>query len=319
MRYIGVVQEGTLGDAQNGLAQEGALSESQKHDLKKKVYGLLIGKITAVSRNSIDTLCISMFIGLTATGIYNNYYYILSGVIAFSTMILSSMMASVGNSIAVESREKNYNDMRRFDFVYTAIAGWATVCLLCLYQPFVKLWLGTDMMLEMPVVIALCSYFYILKSGDIRWVYQESAGQWYECRFIMIGEAVANIVLNVLLCKIWGVFGIVLATVLSVFITNVFFCPKVLFSQYFKNGKLKEYLKAHVLYSATMLLSAGCSWFACESLLPIRDEGAVSNVLCLIGRLVICTLLSLVVFLLVNVGSDPMNRDFIRFYVKNDI
>ncbi|MBR4345141.1 MAG: polysaccharide biosynthesis protein [Lachnospiraceae bacterium] len=213
-------------------------------------------------------------------------------------MIFSLMMASVGNRIATESREKNYKDMRLFDFIYTSVAGWATVCLLCLYQPFVRMWLGTDMMLEMPVVIALCSYFYILKSGDIRWVYQEGAGQWFECRFIMIGEAVANIVLNVLLCKLWGVFGIVLATVLSVFVTNVFFCPKVLFDRYFKNGKLKEYWTDHLLYLATMLLTAGCSWVVCDFLLPVSDSGLVSSLLCLAGRLVVCTAVSVAVFLL---------------------
>ena len=60
-------------------------------------------------------------------------------------------------------------------------------------------------MLEMPVVFGLCAYFYILKSGDIRWVYQEGRGLWYESRFIMIGEAAVNLVLNVLLCRAMGV------------------------------------------------------------------------------------------------------------------
>jgi hypothetical protein len=62
-----------------------------------------------------------------------------------------------------------------------------------------RLWLGDGMLLGMPVVLGLCAYFYILKSGDIRWVYHEGAGLWYESRFIMIGEAVVNIVLNILL------------------------------------------------------------------------------------------------------------------------
>ena len=52
------------------------------------------------------------------------------------------------------------------------------------------------MMLELPVVLGLCAYFYILKSGDIRWVYYEGKGLWYEGRFIMIGEAAVNIVLK---------------------------------------------------------------------------------------------------------------------------
>ena len=158
------------------------------------------------------------------------------------------MAASVGNSIASESQEKNYEDMKVFDFIYMAVAGWATVCLLCLYQPFIHVWLGEDMMFDASIMIAFCAYFYILKSGDIRWVYHEGAGLWYECRFYMIGEAIANIVLNIVLCKVMGVLGILLATVITVFTTNCFLCPSVLFKKYFGNGKMKEYLTGHLAY-----------------------------------------------------------------------
>lgn len=273
------------------------LNDVQKHDLKKKVFGLLVDKITAVSRNSIDTLCISAFIGLAVTGIYNNYYYIMAAVISFSTIVLSSMMASVGNSIAAESNAKNYSDMRLFDFIYMALAGWSTVCLLCLYQPFMMVWLGRDMMFGTSVVVVICAYFYILKSGDIRWVYHEGAGLWYECRFIMIGEAVVNIILNVLLCKIWGVLGIILATVLSVFVTNNLFCPQVLFRCYFKNGKLKEYLTDHLSYTLTMLVTAGASWFLCDRMFPMSVEmNRMGYIIILAGRLTVCSVLSVFIF-----------------------
>ena len=53
-----------------------------------------------------------------------------------------SIVASVGNSIVTESVEKNYRDMRRFNFMYMLLAGWAVICMLCLYQPFVQLWMG---------------------------------------------------------------------------------------------------------------------------------------------------------------------------------
>ena len=281
------------------LKCRGEIKPDQKHDLNKKVYGLVIEKITAVSRNSIDSLCITALIGLAINGIYNNYYYVMTGISAFSTMLLNSMMSGVGNTIAVESREKNYSDMRMFDFIYTAIAGWATACMLCLYQPFIKIWLGKNMMLEFPVVIGLCAYFYILKSGDIRWVYGEGRGLWYENRFIMIGEALVNTVLNILFCKIMGVLGIILATVISVFFTNYFFCPRLLFKLYFQNGKLKEYRIDHVCYGITMAMTAGFSWVICEKLFPLtmREKGIIYSVICLGGRLGICTVLAVVIFM----------------------
>ena len=235
----------------------------------------------------------------------------MTSVIAVSTMLLNSMMAGVGNSIAVENQEKNYADMRMFDYIYTGVAGWSTICLLCLYQPFVKVWLGDTMLLGMPVVVTLCAYFYILKSGDIRWVYHEAKGLWYESRFVMIGEAVVNIILNIVLCKMMGVLGIVLATVVSVFITNFIFCPRLLFKLYFKNDKLHEYWKDHISYAVTMLLSAVISWLVCEGFLPVdmvEGQKLWNCVFCLGGRLLICTVSAVVVFWLIWHKSERYSK-----------
>ena len=115
----------------------------------------------------------------------------------------------------------------------------------------------------------------------------------------MIGEAVANVVLNILLCKIIGVAGIILATVISVFVTNCILCPRLIFKEYFKNGKLHEYWMDHVWYTVTMMVTAGASWLICENALPMtmvmgREIG--SSILCLGGRGLICSIMSVVVF-----------------------
>ena len=277
----------------------GNLTTIQKIDINRKVRGLLINKITSKTRTSVDSLCISAFIGLTATGMYNNYFYVIATLATFSVMICNSMMASVGNSIAVESNEKNYNDMRLFDFIYMTVAGWATVCMLCMYQPFIIAWVGENMTLGLPVVIGFCIYFYILKTGDIRWVYHEGAGLWWESRYIMIGEAIANVVLNILLCRIIGVSGIILATVISVFVTNCILCPKLIFKEYFKNGKLHEYWLDHIWYMVTMTGTAGISWIICEILFPIcmvTRQKIRDCAFCLGGRLVVCSIMAVVVF-----------------------
>lgn len=276
----------------------GDISLEQKRNLKTKVYGILINKLTNVSRNGIDSLCISAFIGLAMTGLYNNYYFIMSSVLSCGIMVCQSMLASIGNSIAVESREKNYSDMRMFDFLFMALVAWASICMLCLYQPFISIWVGDKMMLGMPMVIGFCAYFYIMESGAIQWLYHQGAGLWYECRYIMIGEAIENIVLNIVLCRLLGVFGIVLATAISVFFTNFILCPRVVFKYYFRNGRLKEYWTDHACYTFTMLLTAAASWFVCNIVFPMSmtQTGSISGFACLGGRLAICSVLSAAVF-----------------------
>lgn len=280
------------------ISCRGVLSEEKKKDLKKRVYGILINKLTGVSRNSIDSMCISAFIGLAITGMYNNYYFVLAAVTSFSGMFCKSMMPGVGNSIALETPSKNYADMRKFDFIYMSFGAWAVVCMLCLFQPFMKTWVGDEMMFGLPVVLCVCAYFYILLCGDIRWVYHEGAGLWWECRYIMIGEAAANIILNIVLCKVMGITGIILATVITVFVTNLILCPEVLFREYFKNGKAGEYRMDHLLYALTMLLTAGLSFFSCRLFLPLSMVDRDRIWLCLLvmgGRLLICSSISVMV------------------------
>ena len=64
------------------ISLQGEITRDQKHDLKKKVSGILVNKLTNVSRNSIDSLCISAFIGLVATGIYDNYLMVMSSILS---------------------------------------------------------------------------------------------------------------------------------------------------------------------------------------------------------------------------------------------
>ena len=180
----------------------GKISELQKADLKKRVSGLMIFKLCITSRNGIDSVCISALLGLALTGMYNNYYYVLSTLVGVSMILCTGMIPGIGNSIVTETREKNYADMRQFNFMYMMIAGWASACMLCLCQPFMRIWAGEALMLPNSVVFLLCLYFYLLKMGDMRWVYAEAAGLWWECRYYMIVETVVNIV-----CKSQAVFS----------------------------------------------------------------------------------------------------------------
>ena len=260
----------------------GELTRDQRRVLRKKIYGLFINKLFAISRHGIDSLCISAFLGLSLAGIYSNYYMMLAGLVRISGILSSAMIPSVGNSIATETREKNYADMRKFDFLYTGLAGWAAVCLLCLCQPFMQLWMGEGRMLGWPEVFALSLYFYLLKCGDLRWIYHEGAGLWWESRWIAVSEAAANLILNVILCRYLGVLGINLATLLTLIFLNFFPCPLILFRYYFKNGKQGEYFLDHLLYFLTLLPGGALCFLLC--LLPGEGVAALGHrvLLCLL-------------------------------------
>ncbi len=259
---------------------KGKLDPSIKKDIKEKVSGIVVQKLCGMTRNSLDSIFISRFIGLVDVGIYNNYYYIMNAILGIMSVFTTAMTAGVGNSIAMESTEKNYKDMTRLNFGYMWIGGWFTICLLCLYQPFMKLWVGEELLFPFGVVPLLCMYFYVLKMGDIRSVYDTAKGLWWYNRYRAIAEAIANLVLNLTLVIFFGIYGVIAATLLSLFFINFCYGSQIIFKYYFKEQSFWEYFRYHGMYALVTMVVGTVTFFLCSLL--------GDSVLSFVGKVLFC-------------------------------
>ena len=257
----------------------GALDDGQRQDLRKNLHGLFVSRLFATLRNGIDTMCLSAFLGLAIAGIYNNYLMVLSGLISVTTMLLTAIIPGVGNSVVTEPVQKNYCDLRRFDFIYSSVAGWVATCLLCMWQPLMRLWVGDALMLGWPEVCGLVLYYYILKSGDMWSVYGEALGLWWNMRYVSVAEAIANVVLNVVLSRWLGVGGVVLASLITLVTLSFVPCPCILWKSYFKGYKVRKFFCAHGLWLLTALPGCALCFVLCaqlpDGLLGLVLRGAV--------------------------------------------
>ncbi len=278
-------------------------NEVQK-DIKKRVTGLMVQKICSTTRNSLDSIFISAFLGLNMVAMYSNYYSIMHAIIGMMSIIISSITAGIGNSIVTESEKKNYNDMNKFNFIYMWLSGWCTICLACLFQPFMRLWMGEQYMFSYGVVILFCAYFYGLKMGDIRAAYSDAKGLWYENRYRAIAESIANIILNLLLVKFLGIYGIILGTLISLLIINFGYGSQILFKYYFKNEKISDYFKNHGIYALITSIICVITYFICSF---IKFEGMMEISLKAIICLVIPNLLYLIIYYKTNKLKESAN------------
>ncbi len=252
--------------------EEGSLPEELRADIKKQVLGLTVRRLATYSRNAFDSIFVSAYLGLTVNAVYGNYYYVMDAIVMIVAVVKTSMAGGVGNSIALETQEKNVEDMHRINFLFMIISGWCATCLLCLYQPFMKLWVGEDMTLPFSMAVTFSVYFYILKMSDIRSLYAESVGIWWQGRYLSVAEAVANLTLNWLFIKFFGLFGIVLATMISYTVFNFIGGAVLLYKYYFTKQSLYVYFKKHILYMAVSALVAGVT-LAATWLIPLEGIG----------------------------------------------
>ena len=156
------------------LVCKGNISEETLMSIKKRVAGLFATKFCTGMRNSVETLSVSSFIGLTATAIFSNYYMTVAALTSICAVFANSILAGVGNRIVTDSKEDNYKQMRMFDFTYLWVCGVACTLFAVLLQPFMKWWVGEDLMYGDSIYLLFPLYFYTLRVGDIKGVYQDA-------------------------------------------------------------------------------------------------------------------------------------------------
>lgn len=255
----------------------GCLDKSQITDIKKRVGGLFIYKLCYVFRDTFGSVVISSFLGLVALANYNNYFYIINALTGIMTIIKTSITASVGNSIAVETQEKNYNDFKVCQMLYMWISVWCTVTLYCLFQPFIKLWIGESYLFSDEVMLLFCILFFSYKAGDICAVYRQAAGLWWQDRYRPIVEAVTNVVLSVSLVQVWGVSGVLISTIICLILINSIWASRVLYRNYFDKYNQREYIGRIAYYWVVMFVSLMITGFVCRL---VHLEGVMNLIVC---------------------------------------
>lgn len=245
----------------------GEISKDEKLAIKDHVKGLALQKFCGASRNSFDSIIVSMFLGLTAIAIYSNYYYIMYSIHVFLYQIPNSIRASVGNSIATESQDKNYRDFNKMNLIYMFISGLCCSCMLCLYQPFMKLWMGEEMLFPTVTMILFCIYFIELSLSDIISLYKDGAGLWWKGRYRTLLEALLNLVLNFVFGWLWGVNGILMATIISMALMGLGYAGWIIFKYYFTKKNFILYVR-NQLYLILVIGISGLGAYTVCGLLP---------------------------------------------------
>lgn len=241
----------------------GELAKEQVSKINGRIRDLFTMKLGIVIVSSADTIVITAFLGLNAAGIYNNYYYILTAVMGIMKVVFVSCTAGIGNSILVESEEKNYTDLKKLSFIIAWLSGLCSALLLCLYQPFMKMWAGQERMLPFSVVVCFVIYFFVDQINQILITYKDAAGIWHEDRFRPIVTAMVNLALNIILVQYIGIYGVVLSTVLSVVVVGMPWILHNLFHVLFKRN-MGEYVVQILYYTVVTVIVCAITYMVCS-------------------------------------------------------
>ena len=239
----------------------GNLPKEKMLSIAKRVRDLFTSNFSYVISNSADTLVISSFLGLTVLAIYQNYYFIISSLKTMIEVIVGACIAGIGNSIVTESPEKNYKDLKKMTILFGWLMSIAGSMLLCMYQPFMQIWMGEKNMLEFGYVICFVVYFYSIGMNKVINMFKDAAGIWKIDKWRPLTAALVNLGLNLATVKWLGLYGVLLSTVVSIVLIQIPWLFYNLFRAVFPHEHLWEYVRIYCGIVVVELICCITSWF----------------------------------------------------------
>lgn len=275
----------------------GKLPIEERREINHKVRDLFTAKIGGVINHSVDSIVISAFIGLALLAIYQNYYYIISAIMAMFSIFFGACTAGIGNSLIVSTKEQNRLLFYRINHIVFMAINFCCTCFVSLCQPFMQLWVGDKYKLDSSFVLLFAIYLFAEEAPRTLIVFKDAGGIWKHDRFRPLLSAGVNLVLNLILTPVIGLYGIIISTIAAMMFVSF---PWVIVNI---NKRLFEihigyFIKRLCQYAIVISVSVGASYF-CSLYISINN-----TLLNMIIRFAMATLASTLIFALAFSRTD---------------
>lgn len=260
---------------------KGELDKSFTEGFWKKISGLFGSKLNATVIHSADAIVISAFLGLTITSKYGNYYYLMNTVCAFVSMIFSSMTAGIGNKIVTESIDENYKLFKNLSFVNAWLTIWFGAAFFCLYEPFMKIWVGEEMQLGIEFVIFIVCYYFMYQIQKTILTFKDAVGLWDKDQVRPYVSMSVNLLMNFILVRFMGIYGVVLSTIIA-YLISLPWLNHILFKNLFTSVKPIVNLMSTLNYFVVTVIACAVTYVPCYFLGDSIIEFLIKGVICVI-------------------------------------
>lgn len=230
------------------------LSKNESKNIFDNVKSLIIYKFGGVIMNGTDNILISALVNVSTVGYCSNYVLIINSIKSIITSALNGITGSVGNLNAVGEPRKKEKVFYQITFANYMVYSFCSIAFIVLLNPFISIWLGQDYVLGIAVSISLAVSFFIEGLRNPGYTYRTTLGLFQKGRSTPYIGAIANIIFSIILCKIFGVAGIFIATSIAQLISYSWIDPYLIHKYEFKTP-VSKYFKKYISYSIVFVIS----------------------------------------------------------------
>lgn len=257
------------------------LDKKEKKIFFINVKALTINKLCTILVNNTDDIVITYFHGLITTGIASNYAQLMSILTQLVAQIYNGMTASIGNLNAEADNERKHDFFKMLNLSGFWIYSWAAIGLAFVSTDIVKLCFGREYVLDISIPFVMAVNLYVSGVNNSAYTFKNTMGLFRYGQYLLLVTAAINLTLDVVLGRIYGLFGIYAATAIARLLTNAWYEPYVIYKHGFQKScriYIQTYMKYSALFSFAIIV---CGWLCslCK-FLPVIN---------LILKVIICT------------------------------
>ena len=210
--------------------KEGKQNLKKYPDILRKTRQIFVQKIKNFILYRSDEILVGAFVSVTQVAFYGNYTIITSKLNFLVNILSDGMNAGVGNLVA-EGNEKNtikvFWELTAIRFLIT---GAIIFGLLLFLQDFVTYWFGAKYRLDDIIIYLLLINIFIFLSRGVVENYISAFGLYSDVWTSWL-ELALNISVTICLAPFYGIVGILLGKIISIFFIALFWKPYFLFSK----------------------------------------------------------------------------------------
>ncbi len=218
---------------------QGRLLLKDYPDIIRKTKQIVIHQLKDFLLTKSDEIMIFAFVSLKMVAYYGNYVMIISKLSTLFLTFFSGMAAGIGNLVAEGDKKHIMNIFWQLSSAKYLIAGILVISLSFLINPFIGWWLGTEYQLSPLLVSLFMINLYMMQTRPIVDMFNHSYGLYGDV-WAAWAEGIINIVVTIAIAIKWGLIGILMGKIVSLFFIVVIWKPYYLFSQGFKE-KVSSY------------------------------------------------------------------------------
>ena len=267
------------------------LEKSYRKDIMDNVKSLFLYRIGGVILNNTDNILISTLVNTISVGFYSNYSLLFGTVTTFSQLIFGSLNSSVGNQYVNTDKNKVYDTFKMLNFANFWVYGFCCITLYCLMSDFITIWLGSSFVFDDLTVFVICLNIYVSGMLSAVVTVRSATGMFKKTKYVFLITAAFNIIFSIIFGKMFGIVGIIGATILSRLLTNVWYEPFIIHKHVFKKSYY-NYILTQIKYLALFVIP-------CLVITVIKQNFRTVNLFYFVCELILCVIVINLLFYIV--------------------